>query len=387
MCLFPKAVRPKIYRSCFYEPIREDRLYIPYYKCGCCPECLSEKSRYWALRCAMEAKDSPAMMITLTYDTYVYNERGEIVGEEVDKRSVSKRDCQLFIKRLRKHFSPVRLKYLISAEYGKRTGRSHYHALIFGATFPDCVPYKKSKRGHQIFRSQTLARIWGNGICTVDCLNPTASVARYCTKYCAKDSGRSDLFMLFSHGIGERRLLNEFNGISYVVSGRTYPIPRTIWQKYIEAKYKPVQPLLSFRYKNPLNDLRKKLEAFPVECYSWLEDDIRAAHKVFEANKVARFLYRHYRNRDALYQRYLAHWSRLCRSIERLRKPRLERILALPDTKYFAYKQKALSCFNSRAAGFQISTYNIYPYPKLVPHPAPRSKLHEILFTCRNPLS
>lgn len=48
---------------------------------------------------------------------------------------VSKRDCQLFIKRFRKLFSyafpEVAFKYFIVGEYGSKTMRAHYHGLIF----------------------------------------------------------------------------------------------------------------------------------------------------------------------------------------------------------------------------------------------------------------
>ncbi len=71
------------------------------------------------------------------------------------------------------------------------------------------------------------------GICTVDTQNLSAACARYCTKYCAKDARADDTFMLFSRGIGEAGLLRDFNGKSYIIDGREYPIPRQIWEKKI----------------------------------------------------------------------------------------------------------------------------------------------------------
>ena len=76
------------------------------FDCGVCPECLSKKARLWALRCSAEAQYTQGCMITLTYDNYARDNNGNIIGELPPNRDLplSKRDCQLFIKRLRKHF-------------------------------------------------------------------------------------------------------------------------------------------------------------------------------------------------------------------------------------------------------------------------------------------
>lgn len=171
------------------------------------------------------------MMITLTYDTYKYDSRGNIIGENIPDRDlhVSKAHAQRFIKRLRWSFPDKKLSYIATGEYGKKTHRAHYHFLIFGMCFDDLRYYKKSKRGNIIYKSPTLEKIWSGdkehngGICTVDCINPSVAVARYCTKYCAKDSGVDDTFMLFSHGIGETMLRKLFNGKNYILDGKEFP--------------------------------------------------------------------------------------------------------------------------------------------------------------------
>lgn len=205
------------------------------------------------MRATMEAKHNIGMMVTLTYDQYERDENGRIIGEKPpDTRELSKRDCQLFIKRLRKHYPDRTLKYICGAEYGKRTGRSHYHFVIFGVVFEDITPYKKSKRGNQIYLSQILKTLWGNGICTVDTININTAVAKYCTKYCAKANGADDTFMLFSRGIGERALVEALETprkcgnrvvidrkgrYRYIIEGQAYPIPRTVLKNFLERKY------------------------------------------------------------------------------------------------------------------------------------------------------
>lgn len=230
MCLFP--AKNKVSNKAFLKGLEE-------FECGHCPECLAKKSRLWALRTSMEARVNFGFMCTLTYDSYkVVNGIETSVENPTDPNiALSKEDCQKFIKRLRERFKDCKVKYILTAERGKRTDRAHYHALIFGIKLPDLIPYKLSKRGNQIYKSKILSDIWNKGICTVDSINLNAKTARYCTKYCAKDSGAEDTFMLFSRGIGDSELLRLFNGKSYWVDGREYPIPKLIWQKVIEKRY------------------------------------------------------------------------------------------------------------------------------------------------------
>lgn len=340
---------------------------IKKFECGSCPECLQKKSRLWALRCSMEAKNNVGMMITLTYDTYVYNAQGQIIGERLpDDMSLSKKDAQNFIKRLRAKFPDKKIKYLLTAERGKRTNRPHYHALIFGLVFDDLVKYKKSKRGNIIYRSKTLEKIWQGGkekkggICTVDCINISAKTARYCTKYCAKDSGADDTFMLFSQGIGDIELLENFNGKNYWIDGREYSIPRLIWKKYIENKYniqgfsKYVPPAklsdLEFEYRNYLSIYAKKRS----------EKRYNDENKRFNRSKLRHKIFQYYRDNDVLYKNYIKYWQRKNILYNRYRPSSFQRILALPNNKYLTYKDKALGVYQDLI--------------KNIPYVPPRSK-------------
>lgn len=221
MCLFPQPNTN--YRSIAYKKGLKE------YECGKCPECLGKRSSAWALRAVMQARESKnCCMVTLTYDTFKRDEKGNIIGENLNLRSVDKKDCQLFIKRLRSYFDyhgqEEPIKYIISAEYGKTTGRPHYHALLFGVEFDDLVFHKKTKRGNKIYISKTLEKLWKHGICTVDACRVSASIAKYCTKYCMKDFGADDTFMLCSQNIGINELMKAFNGLSYWIDGQEYPL-------------------------------------------------------------------------------------------------------------------------------------------------------------------
>lgn len=341
---------------------------IEKFNCGHCPECLSKKSRLWALRCSMEARVNVGMMITLTYDTYKYDER--IRAKDPKKRFIenkvdpdiplSKEDVQKFIKRLRKHFPKNKIKYIATAERGKRTGRAHYHALIFGVFFDDLVEYKRSDRGNIIYKSKTLEKIWKNGICTVDCINISAKVARYCTKYCAKDSGAEDTFMLFSHGIGDQELLRLFDGKSYWVDGCEYSIPKQIWTKVIEKRYRikgynKYVPYVNVEQngKKCMREIltyEKKQSAKPSYNYGLqiarslarARRRLELSEKRYEEGKRKREIYQIVRDNDNQYQQYLAYWQHKNEVFEISRPSPFERILKLPNDKYLTYKNHAI---------------------------------------------
>lgn len=339
MCLFP--------RHNLNENSIAYKRGITEFDCGVCPECLSKKSSLWALRCYMESLVSQGMMITLTYDTYKYDKNGNIIGENVSNLSLSKDDCQRFMKRLRKRFPKKKIKYLICGEYGKRTGRPHYHAIIFGVQFDDLIFYKRSKRGNVIYKSKTLNEIWQGGdnkerqggICTVDCINITPAVARYCTKYCAKDSGVDDTFMLVSRGIGDEMLIKRFNGKSYYIDGREYPVPRLIWKKYIENKYN----ISGYSRYIPFIENKEICMINPRDKMN--AKSFNARYKRWNRSIVKRSTFLFYRDNDVRYKRYITYWKRKADIMNILRPSPFDRILQLDDRKYWAYKRKCISAF------------------------------------------
>lgn len=332
------------------------------FECGHCPECLQKKSRLWALRVGMEMKDNVGMMLTLTYDTYKVDKYGKFTNIEnpIDPTiKLDKSHCQKFIKRLRKFLGDRKIKYIIAAERGKK-GRAHYHALIFGYFFPDVIKYKKSKRGNIIYKSKLLERIWSHGICTVDSINPSAKVARYCTKYCAKDYGAEETFMLFSRGIGERALLREFNGKSYWVDGREYSIPKQIWQKVIEERYnikgysRYINRVHLEYAERVLHNSIKRFESRAAKNKKYPLPLVvaRAIHRSarrlqsseawYQIGKERREKFFFYRDNDIQYQDYLQYWHDKS-VVNEISRPSVElRILALPDNKYRTYKNQAI---------------------------------------------
>lgn len=89
--------------------------------CGQCLPCRINRQRLWTIRCLLEAgQHQHSSYVTLTYD----DKHLPLSG------SVSLRDIQLFFKRLRRRGHEFR--YYACAEYGERSWRPHYHAILFG---------------------------------------------------------------------------------------------------------------------------------------------------------------------------------------------------------------------------------------------------------------
>ncbi len=110
--------------------------------------------------------------ITLTYDDKNLPE----------DRCITKRDMQLFIKRLRKKYAkPIR--YFGCGEYGDENARPHYHINLFGHNFEDSELWDNNNdRPH--YRSEQLESIWTFGFSTVApfSFDTAAYTARYVTK-------------------------------------------------------------------------------------------------------------------------------------------------------------------------------------------------------------
>mgnify|MGYP000673736653 CR=1 FL=1 len=154
---------------CTSPTILKDRVVA----CNHCIECLIKRSQEWAFRLEEEAKTATSgVFITLTYSP---SNEIQVDTPEGVKTTLSKRDVQLFNKRLRKHHEKNRKitkdyrskpRYFFNGEYGPSTDRAHYHAVIFN--LPKCT-------------IQALPEIWGKGFVKVGDVTPKS--IRYVTNY------------------------------------------------------------------------------------------------------------------------------------------------------------------------------------------------------------
>ncbi len=143
----------------YWEPVQ-----LP---CGQCIGCRIDYSRQWANRCMLELQDhDSAFFCTFTYDndhvpiSYYADKE---TGEAKPSLTLRKRDFQLLMKRIRKHFSDDHIRFFAAGEYGGQTLRPHYHAIIYGLHLNDLVPYKTVKEGgvlYTYYNSPSLQKCW-----------------------------------------------------------------------------------------------------------------------------------------------------------------------------------------------------------------------------------
>lgn len=145
--------------------------------CGRCEGCKLERSRQWAIRIMHENQmHEVSCFLTLTYrdEKLVYG------GKE--HGILYPRHLQLFWKRLRKQ-SRKRIRYFACGEYGDKSNRPHYHAIVFGIDFKDKKLWS-SKDGINLYTSDSLDTCWTNGGCAIGdvTFESAAYVARYIMK-------------------------------------------------------------------------------------------------------------------------------------------------------------------------------------------------------------
>lgn len=169
-----------------YEEVKlQDGILLP---CGKCIGCRLDYSRTWADRMMLELEtEKKAVFLTLTYDNdhcpwSQFDENGiPMYG------TLNKRDCQLFMKRLRKRYQDVKIRFYLAGEYGSKTLRPHYHAIVYGFglyDFKDLRCIGRNELGQAYYVSEDLAKIWNNGFVLVANVSwkTCAYVARYITK-------------------------------------------------------------------------------------------------------------------------------------------------------------------------------------------------------------
>lgn len=95
---------------------------------------------------------------------------------------------QRFMKRLRKKYG-AGIRFFHCGEYGDKSGRPHYHALLFNFDFPDRKLWKKSSGG-DLYRSASLERLWPFGLSSVGQVSfqSAAYVAGYIQKKVSGDA-------------------------------------------------------------------------------------------------------------------------------------------------------------------------------------------------------
>lgn len=167
--------------------------------CGKCIECRLEYAQGWAIRSIHEAQmHQENSFITLTYS-----------DENLTDGRLNYIDFQLFIKRLRdkifqrflnvygkenwkllskeekkQTYKHYKISVFVTGEYGDKTKRPHWHALIFNWRPDDLKKHYTNDKGDQVYISDLLTETWGKGHAELG--QVTLESAGYVARYAAK---------------------------------------------------------------------------------------------------------------------------------------------------------------------------------------------------------
>lgn len=182
--------------------------------CGKCGGCRADRAMSWAIRCYHEASLYPQnCFVTLTY--------ADPAPPKLDPKHLSQ-----FFHDLR--HCGEKLRWYACGEYGDKTKRPHYHALIFGRDFLEgAIPIDVER---QSYLSEFLTDKWGHGMVDLQRFNMATAcyVAGYVTKKIGNEQDE-DTFQSMSRGLGYGWLQQHWHEIRnngfVVIEGRKYPVP------------------------------------------------------------------------------------------------------------------------------------------------------------------
>lgn len=197
----------------FYDTITGEQYKPIRIRCGKCIGCRLDKSREWATRLQCEALDYPETsnwFVTLTYaqpdDSLLLPSYGRFASVNEDGAlTLNKKHPTDWLKRFREHHArkvsydyepptyydrrfdeerPLGIRYFLAGEYGDRTMRPHYHAIMLNCPLPDIREIGHNKLGMPLYTSDLMTETWGFGHVTIGQMTwqSAAYVARYCLK-------------------------------------------------------------------------------------------------------------------------------------------------------------------------------------------------------------
>lgn len=160
----------------------------------------------------------PVVFLTLTFKENIRNQKqGNLL-------------FSLFIKRLNYELNRQKtnfLKYSVVIEFQDKTrnGVIHYHAIFYN------LPYIKKER---------LEKIWNEGFINVKKVNDVKNIARYVTKYMAKnfDDARLDGHKRYFSSRGLIKPNIYIGEVAYTKIRESIPPNTTKWEQGFDTKYK-----------------------------------------------------------------------------------------------------------------------------------------------------
>ena len=254
--------------SCVSPLTLSDRI-VP---CGKCYYCRLRHVNMWVVRLLEQQKVSDtAYFITLTYEDEKNNLESDTARHTPSgRRTLNKRDLQLFFKRLRRlseNNGRLPIKYYAVGEYGKRSFRPHYHAIVFNANESD------------------IRKSWLFGFVHVGTVT-TKSIA-YCLKYINK--GRVVPIDNSDDRLPEFSVMSQKLGASYVtLSSIKYHLDNLLERVYypMDGGYNfPLPRYLREKIYSP--ESLAKISAYFEKLYleQWSENNPLLTREEWLANK------------------------------------------------------------------------------------------------------
>lgn len=182
-CTAPKYAWPdENGRYVFYQDSRRELGRETVVPCGQCIACRVRHAETWVSRGKAELRlHAASCFTTLTY-------RPEL---RPATRDAWRRDGRLYLLRMQEHFGPGH-RYFGVMERGDMGGAPHFHFIEFGHDYRQGGEVIGSSKGHPIYRSELLERLWPHGHVMVGGVTPESIsyVARYATKKLSGASSR-----------------------------------------------------------------------------------------------------------------------------------------------------------------------------------------------------
>ena len=218
------------YKQEYGLPLPDLYIEVP---CGKCHSCVRSKMNGWRLRLIAELKQwSFSVFITLTFDDSMMERFRDDPNKAV----------RLFLDRMRKNVGNG-IKHFIIGEYGEKTGRFHYHGILFG------VPRN--------FDVNQVEKLWKYGFVYLGWCNERT--IHYITKYITKvdynknhkKANKQDIpRIIVSHGIGSsfvdyarnEPMKKDLKPFLITGKGAKIPLPR-----YVKAKLYSEQDNINMR--------------------------------------------------------------------------------------------------------------------------------------------
>lgn len=175
-----------------------------------------------------EYPDGTCWFLTCTYDDENLKTHKTVnieTGEIFEGISLSVKDHQDFMKRLRKHYKNSKIQFVCAGEYGSSiTHRPHLHYIIYGLPLPQETFVKRhmNELNQATWSCDELTKIWGMGHVEIGRMEwaSCAYVARYTLKKAFKRDkwwymaqGMHPEFIIWSNGIGKEKFTSSWKEI------------------------------------------------------------------------------------------------------------------------------------------------------------------------------